>query len=305
MLDFVTVTFNNTCEINLLRLQAYSFKYVDINIINNIYIILNEINCLELFEESKNIKTFYPINLQNKIKLLSLKDLGIDSEVQSSWFSQQKIKLEVARYIKNKYYVVLDSKNHFISEIKKDFFIKNDKPRLYFNSIGEEMLQYYNNCMYYFNTTCPNINTNKNLKIQTTTPFVFIKEECLNLMNYIEKKENTKFGTFFMSEQKYTEFYLYYAYLTYSKKRYLYSHLHNIYQPCLTIGKQDPNKHYYNSWEYKIKTYKNRRISIFSIHRNSINIIDNTYKLKLLEFYDSVYNDSKIKLLLKTILFTK
>jgi hypothetical protein len=308
MLDFVTITFNNECELNLLRLQAYSFKYVDINIINNIYIIFNEdVRYFHLFKTIfKNIITYYPSEIQYKIKLLSLEDLNIQTETQTSWFSQQRVKLEVSKYIKNKYYVVLDSKNHFISNINKDFFFKNDKVRLYFNMIGEEMLQYYNNCFEYFDVSCPNKKlTNKNKKIQTTTPFLFITEECLRLIDYIEKKEQISFGTFFMREKKYTEFYLYYAFLTYSKKRYLCCFLERIQHPCITIGGQNPNIDSYNSWEHKMKTFESKYIAVFSIHRKSIQIIDNTYKQKMLKFYNSIFNDIKIQNLLETILFTK
>ena len=42
MLDFVTITFSDACEINLLKIQAHSFKLVNKDIINNIYIIFNE-----------------------------------------------------------------------------------------------------------------------------------------------------------------------------------------------------------------------------------------------------------------------
>ena len=42
MLDFVTITFSESCEMNLLKIQAHSFKLVNKDIINNIYIIFNE-----------------------------------------------------------------------------------------------------------------------------------------------------------------------------------------------------------------------------------------------------------------------
>lgn len=306
MLDFVTITFSDECEINLLRLQAHSFKFVNTNIINNIYIVFNEdFRYFHLFKNIFNdIKTYYPKEIQHKIKLLSVHDLNInDIGEHSNWFSQQRIKIEISKYIKNKYYVVLDGKNHFIRDINDDYFFKNDKPSLYFNSMGDVMIKYYNNCLQYFNIeSCPNNKPNKNLKIQTTTPFLFITDECLNLMKHIEEKEKISFGTFFMREKKYTEFYLYYAYLTYSKRRYLYSYLHHIHQPNITIGGQDPKIDSYNGWEYKMNTMKNHNIVIFSLHRKSINIMDQTYKKNLLEFYKNTYNNELINKLLKKIL---
>ena len=304
MLDFVTITFNNNCELCLLKLQAYSFKYIDINIITNIYIVFNEATNFDIFKKDfDNIITYYPKEIHNKVKLLSLQHLNIDYPANSNWFSQQRVKIEIAKYINNKYYVVLDSKNHFISKIDKTFFFRNEKPILYFNSVGEEMLEYYNNCLNYFKINCPNI-SNRKLKIQTTTPFIFITEECLRLMNFIKEKEQIDFGTFFMREQKYTEFYLYYAFLTFLKKRYLYCYLSHIRQPCLTIGKQNPEVDYYNSWEYKLDTLKNKDIVVFSIHRQSINVINNSYKLNLINFYQPIYKDARIKSLLESILFS-
>jgi hypothetical protein len=303
MLDFVTITFNNNCELNLLKLQAYSFKYVDINIISNIYIVFND-NNFDIFKQSfDNIIAYFPKEIHHKVKLLSLKELNIDYPANSNWFSQQRVKIEIAKYIKNKYYVVLDSKNHFISKIDSTFFFKNEKPILYFNSVGEEMLQYYNNCLNYFKITCPNT-TKPKLKIQTTTPFLFITEECISLMNFIKEKERIDFGTFFMREQKYTEFYFYYAFLTCFKKRNLYCYLSHIRQPCLTIGKQNPEVDYYNSWEYKLDILKKKDILVFSIHRNSINAINDTYKMNLIKFYQPIYKDIRIESLLKTILFS-
>jgi hypothetical protein len=41
-LDFITIIYNDEREINLLKLQASSFSFVDTNIINNIIIIFND-----------------------------------------------------------------------------------------------------------------------------------------------------------------------------------------------------------------------------------------------------------------------
>ena len=306
MLDFVTIIFSEPCEINLLKIQAYSFKLVDKEIINNIYIIFNEPSqYFHLFNSIFNniILKFYPANIRSKIKLLSLNDMNITDTKHSTWFSQQRVKIEISKFITSKYYVVLDSKTHFIRKIDRDYFFNNDKPRLYFNIVNPEMLAYYTNCFDYFKISCPNeVKMAKFKKIQTITPFLFITNECLNLINYIEQKEQIPFGDFFIHQQKYTEFFLYYAFLTFTKKRGLYSYMAHKHLPIIVIGRQNPYIHHYNSWEYKLSILTKFNISVFSLHRKSINILDAQYKQSLLDFYKSAYNDDYILSEIKQIL---
>jgi hypothetical protein len=298
MLDFVTITFSDACEINLLKIQAHSFKLVNKDIINNIYIIFNEPSkFFHLFNITfKNmILHFYPHDIRDKIKLLSLSDININDNERSTWFSQQRVKIEISKFIKSKFYVVLDSKIHFINKIDNDFFFNNDKPRLYFNMLNQEMLTYYTNCFNYFEISCPNeIKQPEFKKIQTITPFLFITNECLNLIKYIEQKEQVPFGDFFIHQQKYTEFFLYYAFLTFTKKRGLYSYMAHKHQPIILIGRQNPNEHSFNRWEHKVSILNQFDIRVFSLHRKSIAILDDKYKKSLLNFYNYTYNDDII-----------
>ena len=310
MLDFVTITFSDTCEMNLLKIQAHSFKFVNKDIINNIYIIFNEPpRFFHLFDTIFNntIIQFYPNDIRDKIKLLSLSDIKInminDNE-RSTWFSQQRVKIEISKFIKNQYYVVLDSKTHFIDKIDNDFFFNNGKPRLYFNTINNEMLTYYKNCFDYFKISCPNESNMKEFKkIQTITPFLFITNECLHLIDYIEQKEQMRFGDFFLHQQKFTEFFLYYAFLTFTKKRGLYSYIAHKRQPIIIIGRQNPLEHSYNSWEYKLNMLHKFHISVFSLHRKSISILDEKYKQSLLHFYENVFKDDTLLSEIKELLY--
>ena len=309
MLDFVTITFSDTREMNLLKIQAHSFKLVDKDIINNIYIIFNEPSqYFHLFNSMFNnmILNFYPLDIRTKIKLLSLKDINIKDNERSTWFSQQRVKIEISKFIKSQYYVVLDSKTHFVDKIDRDFFFNNEKPRLYFNIVNPEMLTYYNNCFDYFKISCPNkIKQPEFKKIQTITPFLFITNECLNLINYIEQKEQISFGDFFIHQQKYTEFFLYYAFLTFTKKRGSYSYMAHKHQPIIIIGRQNPAEYSYNSWEHKLSILRKFNISVFSLHIKSIDILEEHYKQSLLHFYNNTYNDDTILSEIKQLLYPK
>ena len=308
MLDFVTIIFSDTCELNLLKIQAYSFKLVNKDIINNIYIVFNEPSrFFHLFNSTFNnaIIKFYPDDIRDKITLLSLSDININDDERSTWFTQQRVKIEISKFIKSQYYVVLDSKTHFIDKIDNDFFFNNGKPRLYFNMINDEMLTYYNNCFDYFKISCPNKTNMKEFqKIQTITPFLFITNECLNLIRYIEQKEQIQFGEFFIHQRKYTEFFLYYAFLTFTKKRGLYSYIAHKHQPIIIVGRQNPTKYSYNSWEHKLSILNKFHISAFSLHRKSIGILDEKYKQSLLHFYENTYKDDTLLSEIKQILYT-
>ena len=241
------------------------------------------------------ILKFYPDDIRDKIKLISLSDINMNDTERSTWFSQQRVKIEISKFIKSQYYVVLDSKTHFIDKIDNDFFFNNGKPRLYFNRLNPEMLTYYTNCFDYFEISCPNgARLHEFKKIQTITPFLFITNECLNLINYIEQKEQIPFGDFFIQQQKYTEFFLYYAFLTFTKKRGLYSYMAHKRQPIIIIGRQAPKGHSYNSWEHKLSILQNFNISVLSLHRKSIDILDEKYKKSLLQFYKSTYNNTNL-----------
>jgi hypothetical protein len=296
--DFVTITFNSNIDLALLKIQAVSFKYVDINLINSIIIIFNDNN--ELIDNFNNtfyneIKQLYPIEYQDLIKVIYLKDLNLNFK-ESNWFTQQIVKLKISFRLNTKYYLMLDSKNHFINNINwNTFFDKNtDKPILYYNMQGKELLEFYYNNLNYFNVNCPNVaNIHPNYKIQTITPYMFITDECKNLIKYIENKEKIIFEDFFIHEKKYTEFYLYFSYLIFSNKLNNYEYNLKL-MPVLTIGPQNPAENYYNTWKYKTKILENNYIDTVALHRLSIYSLDNEYKNNLLNFYKKYFNENEL-----------
>jgi hypothetical protein len=301
-MDFVTIIFNHEIEIHLLKLQAFSFQFVEPHLISNILVFFNDdMNLKDNFLiQFEDIIKYYPENIKNKVKVLFLNDINLDFPY-SNWFTQQLVKIEIAKKVSTKYYLMLDAKNHFIKKITKDLFFSSDnKPYMYFNDSGSAFNTYYNNCLEYFNVECPN---NKKelgvLKIQTTTPFLFITQKCLQLIHYIEEKEGKLFNDFFVESKKYTEFYFYYSYLIYCNKHSKYEN-NTRHHPVITVGHQDPKTAYYNSWEYKKHILNTEYIALFSLHRNSISILDSEYKKELIEFYTNIYKDTDV---LKQILY--
>jgi hypothetical protein len=163
------------------------------------------------------------------------------------------------------------------------------------------MHEFHNNCFDYFNVTYPyKVPYRASFTIQTITPFIFIKEQCLNLIKYIENKEKTSFKDFFINSKLYTEFYLYYAYLIYSNNYSSYHHSHDRH-PCLTVGKIIPENSF-NNWDHKQHVLQKYDIKIFSIHRTAISTLNNQYKQQLMDFYIKTYKqDSNIETIIQNI----
>jgi hypothetical protein len=70
--------------------------------------------------------------LRNKIEIKSQKDL--DLNLENSWHSQQIIKLFIYKIVTSEYYIMLDSKNHFMDYIDLDVFFIESKPKLKYNN---------------------------------------------------------------------------------------------------------------------------------------------------------------------------
>lgn len=314
---FCTIVFNNPVEINLLKLQAISFVNVNKNIIDKIYVFYNDNeNTLSAFQEifEKEIIGLYPDYLKHLIHIITLTDIDATDLIPSTWFSQQIVKIIISKIISTNYYVVLDSKNHFINYVNKDYFFQYNKPIMYYNKIGDKMKSFYDNCVTYFqefplNNPCLKDQSdslrdnekkyNNNLLIQTITPFLFITEQCLNLIKSIELKENICFKEFIKKERKYTEFYLYYAYLCYHDLDKLYFYNSHMI-PVLTIGNKGTDKH--NHIKHKLRKLKKFNIKVISLHRNSIPTFDENYKINLFDIYSRYFEDTNTLLLIKNML---
>jgi hypothetical protein len=245
MFDFVSIIFYNKTEINLLKIQLFSFMFVDINIINNIYILFNDSKDKnEQFEKEylTSIKKYIPTHLIEKIKIIYITDLiCLDKPYVTNWFTQQFAKIYISKIINSKYYIMLDSKNIFIKNIDISYFIVDDKLKMYYSTHCDALLNYYSNCFNYFNIkNLSFFNPYKHPRyIQTTTPFIFITQECKNMIDFIENKENTTLYTFFLT-RKYTEFFLYFAWLYFTGKHNDYNFLDNPINNAL-VGPHTPD----------------------------------------------------------------
>ena len=292
-LDFLTLVYNDKIEIELLKLQAMSFKFIDAKLIGKIYIFYNDegINKIEF------IKEYYPKLLHSKIKIIYRDNIS-DRKEKSSWHSQQYWKLYISKFIDSEYYIILDGKNHFIRETKLEDFFKNNKPILYSGDPGE-MIKYYHSCLSYFKIQDP---FNGKIKLLTTTPFILIKNQVIKLIKYIENKENMDFYDFFMKNQNnITEFYLYNTYLIYSFNINRHELIKTKKEINITIF-HDPREKG-NKYENKKQAITNKNVKIFGLHKAAVEKMDKTYKENLLFLYSHFYDKNICSFIKKHILY--
>jgi hypothetical protein len=296
-MDFVSIVFDNKIEINLLKLQLITFRNVDIDIINTLFIVFND-DKHKIDKWLGDILECCPVNLRGKIQIVfptDLDSLPKGETYVSNWYSQQFTKLAMSKIIKTEYYVVLDAKNHFIKPITNETFFREDgKIKLYQETHNDDLLRFYSNCFRYFGMD--DVEEHNPFQtpcyIQTTTPFVFITNECKNMITYIEKKENTTFYNFFYKSCEYTEFFLYFAYLCFNKNTsycYLPRQIDNV-----IVGPADPNKYEWNSWHSKSTFLETNNPSCMSVSSKCVNVLDTIYKQHLIQFYHDRFHDDNI-----------
>jgi hypothetical protein len=295
-LDFVTVIFNDQLELNLLKLQAYSFKFVDIQIINKIWIICNDLKKIN-FED---IIQYYPYNYREKVNIIYNSELNLAeiflTEKGVGWQMQQLLKLYVSNYIENDYYCVLDAKNHFLKKISCNDFFSIDNNYYLFTSCGCEYYYYYmENCLNYFS-----LDSEYYKKIDTfismSTPFIFETSCVKEMMLYIEKKECMQFKDFFIKNNNITEFYLYSSYIVFKEKKN-----HTFKEIIHTSIHKNPNE-YWSQYFIKNQVYKEDNWKIFGLHRYAPDEMSNDYKKNVLEMYECFYDDNMIEFIKKSIL---
>jgi len=295
----VTVFYNNELELNLLRLQAMSFKFVDQAIVNNVYLLYNDIG----FFSACDVIDFYPSFIRSRVKIYCRNDVdsnfgSIDS---SSWYSQQVLKLLIAKIIKSPHYVVLDGKNHFLKDTAlSDFFDISGKPYLFYGNPGY-MIKYYHNCTRYFQTEVNNEFKNIDEQFMTTTPFLFVTEDVLKMISYIENKEKNNFYCFFQeNSSNFTEFYLYSTFL--EKNNLIQGYAKS---PSICISVMASPFDDWNSYEGRcLRVLKNPAIKIFGLHRKAVSVMDVEYKEKLESFYKKFYDKEMCDFIRLSILFS-
>lgn len=309
--DIVTLTYSNIIDISLIKLQAMSMKYLDTSMVNNIFVVYNDKNNGELVLEDSGLLDCYPEHIRNKVKIIYVEDLGGSYKHHrwsSNWQTQQITKLVISKIILSKYYLILDSKNHFIRDINYYYFFNEDgKPyKVKKTSYGPH--RWYNS-LDYFGVSYTD--TTNSPEFDNVTPFMMITNEVVDMIQYIEDRENCDFYDFFMVQEygnKYTEFFLYGGYLTMVGKVSMYVDTSNL---CSTIYGVPLTQS--SSYEYVFeRVLFTPNIKIMGLHRGSLKdrgehrCIGLEYKQKIIDvFYPTFFNTKECNFIRDEIIFNE
>ena len=211
-IDIVTVSFRD--ELHLLKLQARSFR-VNLNPddVGDILVIIND-NDVDGFVEhfKREVAPEYGVHFINHLKLIPHSEI-MDAALETpGWRTQQTLKLLAARNVRSSYYLILDTKNHFVKKTRlADFFSTTGLPLTYESPIGGTLEKYFRPSMEYFDVEA---DAHLAAAMPAVTPYVIETSLALELLKAVEMKSGVDFATFFHRKNRLvTEFFLYYAFL--------------------------------------------------------------------------------------------
>ena len=286
--SFFTIFFDNSQEIELLKLQAASFDFVDESMVSKIILMYNEDSS---FLKKDEIIRYYPAKFRSKIKFLKLSHIKeLKGVVCLPWHRQQLLKLLISRYIQTSSYIVLDSKNHFIRPVTFDTFFDCNKNAKLFQGYPGDMLPNYIVSLDLFGL----LSTSESLEEFgihesgechiTTTPFTFDTKLARELIEYIHYKTQTEFCEFFLKSDT-TEFYLYTAYL-YFKKLVNSEMIERV--PCVYLMGGGSTEDW-NKPASKKNIINNKKIKMLGIHRKNIeSVMSQLDKDTMIEYYSGL-----------------
>lgn len=217
-MDIIVVCYN--LELRMLQLQSRSIdKMVDPSMIDNYFIIINEKNAEQCISFIEKVIKPELIWLYERIKIITLESFGSDYSNKWGWLVQQALKLLISRMITNKYYLILDAKNHFIRPLLKEDIFEGELPkaRVFVKHSGTRHRELLENSLKYFELDTELANSKTGA---TTTPYIMYTDITRELLDYIELKTGDIIKLFDVEKPKMcTEFFLYYSFIL---KKYNY-----------------------------------------------------------------------------------
>lgn len=205
-LDFVTVVYE--VEQPLLELQARSLaRHLRPGTARRLVVIDNSRPRMRRRAVLKLIGNYGP--LASSVEIITPETLGIASDTWGDR-GQQVLKLAVADWLDTGRYVVLDSKNHLIAPLDRDWLVASDgRPRIRLHSyVGHPRERGLRAVLAYFNLDESLIGC----FAASTTPFTMDTVSVRALMRSLEAQTSKDFATGFL-ETGMTEFPLYVGWL--------------------------------------------------------------------------------------------
>jgi hypothetical protein len=204
---FVTVA--HEIDFELLKIQARSLdRYADPSIIKQVIVVENFTPQKELAWRAE-LLTLYG-SLAARVRFVRSLDL-VDMPRAHGWWTQQVLKLVIAKEITTEWYVTLDSKNHLVHTLRGDFFCSPEgKPISGLHGYRTHpLLEKFKLVLGFKGLDWA---SHVDLWMASATPFVLITWAVRHLIADIEHQEQKPFEQAFL-ERQLTEYFLYAAHL--------------------------------------------------------------------------------------------
>lgn len=288
-LTFVSVTFEG--DFKNCYLQAKSLSIYGNSAVSSLIIVINSLESSDIINNFKEKLKDLTNKANFDIFVVFSSDLfDFDIHSFSGNEAQQKIKIAISKFINDEYYVVMDSKNHVIKELKAEDFVEYGLAKTHEQT-------YYEGDPFYkcFKSAFNLVGVHGTIDIfkeyQSTTPYVLcthIARECMNPDNILSEKPWHEFvGVPILSEGAITEFSLYAAVA--EKFRYKTIHQKRNYEtlfPGWPLSKREILETIYSMARYDIKFFAIHRGKMDDFSEDEIFTIANFWNV--FELFDSV-----------------
>ena len=272
---FVTVGFAG--EAGLLRLQARSMRlYCPADLVDEIIVVYNSQPAASNRWRADLLYQYG--RLADLVRFIPGADLAAMPADAGGWWTQQVLKIKVAEVIRSQRYVLLDAKNHLISQLRSGFLeTAAGLPRLNgYPHINPQMRNLLGRTLSYLG-----VNPEPHLEwfTRTSTPFTILTSEARDLVRYIEEREDKPFASVFL-EKELAEFYLYSGFL---ESKGILTGSYDFTQPhCAQIWGETANE---AGCAEAIRKAEMADCPFFSVHRKAIAKMDERGRAALAWFW--------------------
>lgn len=258
----------------MLRMQARSMdRYVSPDIVEEIVVIENTPPELPDGWRERVAPEFGQFqNLVRFVRSREVADIPVDV---SGWYSQQILKLKIAPLVRSRFYLVLDAKNVFVFPFGREHVDVTGKPRFRLKDFSEHPARHYLDSAAEYYGLSPIRHS-----LPMVTPFFVPREIALELVAYVEAKEQRPFEQVFPTLNT-GEFLMIGAHVLSPGRRFedIYDLSGHTYPVIWTELARDEAK-----VAEIISRIESGRLSVFAIHRNAFVQMSAASREKVVEF---------------------
>ena len=267
-----TVTFEADFRLTVLQLLSID-RLASLGAIESYILVLNGTDNSQLRLAINDVVNSLGGALQEKIQILEFDDLVDGPRV--GYYDQQAAKLALANVVETEYYLMLDSKNHFVAPTDFGHFFKGSKPIMHLQAISDYWRPYVDR-----SAQALDFPKEKSLErvSNSVTPFLFKVKYVRELTNFLRVKYAEPL-TRALEKSGGTEFILYSMYLRKIGKEDEYSLSEMPFRTLFTIWPQDPAivEEYISDLGHEIP--------VFGLHRNRLEQLSGPQKALIAQMW--------------------